>query len=112
MQIRITGMQSGDKVIFGATGSVPLYEFTANGVYSITKDTTTTMGFKLVNENTDLRSDVVIGIENGLDYTNPVVMLASIYCPAEWSDKITDDMVSNANAKGWFIYINNVLKEI
>lgn len=112
MQIRITGMQSGDKVIFGATGSVPLYEITANGVYSITKDTTTTMGFKLVNENTDLRSDVVIGIENGLDYTNPVVMLAAIYCPAEWEDKITDDMVSNANNKGWFIYINNVLKEI
>lgn len=112
MQIRITGMQSGDKVIFGATGSVPLYEITANGVYSITKETTTTMGFKLVNENTDLRSDVVIGIENGLDYTNPVVSSASIYCPAEWEDKITDDMVSNANAKGWFIYINNVLKEI
>jgi hypothetical protein len=57
---------------------------------------------ELISENTDV---VTITIENGLDYTNPRVSSASIYCPAEWVDKVTDDMVSQANLKGWNVYI-------
>ncbi len=46
--------------------------------------------------------------EDSEDPANPEVPSADIYCPSTWSDKVTDDMVSEANSKGWTIYIGGV----
>lgn len=49
----------------------------------------------------------------GNDYdfaSNPWVDSASIYCPQEWNDKITTEMIQAANAKGWSIYVNGSLR--
>lgn len=36
----------------------------------------------------------------------------NIKCPIEWENKITNDMISAANAKGWNVYIGGELKNI
>ena len=33
-----------------------------------------------------------------------------LHCPAEWADKVTDDMIAAATAKNWTIYIGDELK--
>lgn len=41
----------------------------------------------------------------------PAVDHANIYCPEQWADKITQEMINAAAAKNWGIYIGGVLKE-
>ena len=87
MVVEVQGLQDGDSVIFGENGSVePIVTWTTNGNKSITKAANTNMGFKLISSNTDSRSDVTITIYNGLDYTNPNVSSANLYCPKEWDE--------------------------
>ena len=118
MVVEVQGLQNGDSVIFGENGSVePIVTWTTNGSQNITKAANTNMGFKLINSNTDSRSNVTITIYNGLDYTNPNVSSANLYCPKEWGEvsdipaKVTADMISAANAKGWKVFINGVEKK-
>lgn len=112
MAVYVGGLQEGDLVIFGASGSTePIVTWESAGTLYITKEAGTTMGFKLISSNTDDRSEVTITIYNGLDYTNPRVSSANLYCPEEWSDKVTSEMITAANAKGWTIYIGGVLTE-
>ena len=112
MRISISGLSSGDSIIFGEAGSSPIVTITSNGYREITKEANVTMGFKLLSNNTDNTSVVEIIIENGLDYTNPKVSSANLYCPSEWSDKITSDMIASANTKNWTIYVGGVKKTI
>lgn len=87
MVVEVQGLQDGDSVIFGENGSVePIVTWTTNGNKSITKAANTNMGFKLISSNTDSRSNVTITIYNGLDYTNPNVSSANLYCPKEWDE--------------------------
>lgn len=87
MVVEVQGLQDGDSVIFGENGSVePIVTWTSNGNQSITKAANTNTGFKLISSNTDSRSDVTITIYNGLDYTNPNVSSANLYCPKEWDE--------------------------
>ena len=112
MGVRVSGLSSGDSIIFGEEGSSPIVTITSNGYREITKEANVTMGFKLLSTNTSNTSVVEIVIENGLDYTNPNVSSANLYCPSEWSDKITSDMVASANTKNWTIYVGGVKKTI
>lgn len=41
----------------------------------------------------------------------PAVDHANIYCPEQWADKITQEMIDAAAAKNWGIYIGGILKE-
>ena len=89
MVVEVQGLQDGDSVIFGEDGNVePIVTWATNGNQNITKAANTNMGFKLLSSNTDSRSNVTITIYNGLDYTNPNVSSANLYCPKEW-DKFT-----------------------
>lgn len=108
MQINISGLQEGDSVVFGANNAEPIYTFDTNGEHTITKESGTSMGFKLISTNTEDRTEVKISIVNGLDNTNPRVSAANLYCPTEWDTYITSEMITAANAKGWAIYINGV----
>lgn len=112
MEVHVSGLQNGDYVIFGEDGSAEsIVTWTQNDTKSVSKAPDVTMGFKLMSSNTDSKSQVTITIVNGLDYTNPGVSSANLYCPEEWADKVTSEMVETANAKGWTIYIGGVLTE-
>lgn len=55
--------------------------------------------------------DIIYTEETADEYCkNPEVDHANLYCPTEWSDKITQDMINVAHQKGWSTYINNVLQ--
>lgn len=98
MAVEVQGLQDGDSVIFGENGSVePIVTWTTNGNKSITKAANTNMGFKLISSNTDSRSDVTITIYNGLDYTNPNVSSANLYCPKEWDKFVAFDFTTMIN---------------
>ena len=112
MIVKVQGLQDGDSVVFGESGSTePILTWTVDGNQNVTKASGTNMGFKFISSNTDVRSEVTITIYNGLDYTNPRVSSANLYCPEEWTDKVTSEMIAAANAKGWTIYIGGVLTE-
>lgn len=108
MKVNIGKLQEGDNVVFTDSSGNIINTWTSDGSQTITKSSGTTMGFKLLSSNTDSRDIVTITIDNGLDYTNPIVSSANLYCPIEWEDKITDDMISQANLKGWNIYVGEV----
>ena len=108
MNVKVEGLEDGDIVVFLDENGNNSTEWTTNGSKSITKDSGIIKGFKLISSDINNRNTVTITIENGLDYTNPRVSSASIYCPVEWEDKITNAMISAANVKGWNIYIDGV----
>lgn len=108
MNVKVEGLEDGDIVVFLDEDGNNSIEWTTDGSKSITKESGIVKGFKLISSNTDNRNTVTITIENGLDYTNPRVSNANLYCPVEWEDKIINDMISAANVKGWNIYIDGV----
>ena len=79
MGIVVTGLQETDVLKFGST------EITTNGTHYITKDNTNWEAFTLRGDNSDTTNVVQVVIENGLDYTNPIVDNAILYCPATWT---------------------------
>lgn len=106
MNVTIDGLGEGDSIVFGADGNVePDYTFTEDGQYDISKSDNTFKGFKVLSSNVSSRNGISLLITNGLDYTNPEVNNAKLYCPEQWRDKITSLMIESANAKGWTIYI-------
>ena len=112
MAVSVYGLQEGDSVVFCGDGSTePVVTWTKDGTQDVSKVSGTAMGFKLISSNTNDRSSVTITIVNGLDHTNPRVSSANLYCPEEWSDKVTSEMIALANSKGWTIYIGNVLTQ-
>lgn len=112
MAVSVSGLKEGDSVIFGASGdAAPDYTFTENNSYTITKTDSLVKGFKVLSSDPSKRTTINVVIDNGLDYTNPAVSSANLKCPEEWTDKVTPEMITAANAKGWTIYIGGVLTE-
>lgn len=106
MNVTIGGLKEGDSIVFGADGNVePDYTFTEDGQYDISKSDNTFKGFKVLSSNVSSRNEISLLITNGLDYTNPAVSSANLKCPEEWTDKVTSEMITAANTKGWTIYI-------
>lgn len=109
VEIEVTGLQEGDSVVFVENNNtLPIQTWDTNCIKSISKSTGTDAGFKLIG-NTELDSEVTISIVNHLDCTNPLVSTANLYCPEQWRDKVTSEMIASANAKGWSIYIGGSL---
>lgn len=105
MKIIVSGLTEGDTLIFGqGYDREQDYEITANGSYTITKNDTAEKGFRLLGDETNT-SVIKITIEKGWDLASPAVSSANIYCPYQWADKVTEDMITSANAKGWTIHI-------
>ena len=104
MKIIVSGLVEGDSLLFGDGTSENTTIISTNGIHTISKTTTSSQGFMLVGDvnNTDT---VKVIIENGLDYTNPRSDTAVIYCPIEWADKLTAEMLEAAAAKKWHIAI-------
>lgn len=113
MTIEVEGLQEGDRLEFGS-GIINASEksIISDGVYQITKTNNNWEGFMLYGDTSDTENVVKVIIENGLDYTNPLVSSANLYCPSTWEDKITNNMIISANTKGWNIYIGEILVTI
>lgn len=108
MIINVSSLAEGDSLIFGADGDVePDFTITSNGQYTITKNDNLDKGFKLIG-NTAIKTDIGVRINRGWDLSIPSVQSANLYCPAEWTDKVTSEMITSANAKNWTIYIGGV----
>lgn len=105
MLVKVSGLQEGDSIIFG-NGTITEVdnEINSNGTQYITKIDNNVEGFVLFG-NPENDSTVTLVIENGLDYTNPAVDNAILYCPSTWKDKVSQDMIDSANTKGWTIII-------
>jgi hypothetical protein len=103
MIVDVSGLQEGDRLEFGSK------IITNEGRYLLEKPTTDNIGFKLYSSNPSNKSWVSIQIVNGYDPTNPLVSSANLYCPANWEDKITEDMITSANNKGWTIYTGGTI---
>lgn len=112
MSFNVSGLAEGDSLVFTAAGDVePDLTIIKDGNYSITKNDTIDKGFKLIG-NTSVESDIKVTINKGWDLSIPAVQSANLYCPAEWTDKVTDEMVTAANAKNWTIYIGGTKKTV
>lgn len=79
MAIVVTGLQETDVLWFGST------EITTNGTHYITKANTNWEAFILRGDASDTTNVVRVVIQNGLDYTNPIVSSATLYCPNTWN---------------------------
>lgn len=107
MNIIIEGLKKGDFVTFGSSGAESDYSFNKDGKYTIKKVNTENKGFKLISTNTN--KDIVnIRIENGLDYTNPNVSSANLYCPKEWGASFEFDFTI-LTAEGAILSIDKVI---
>lgn len=113
MKINVSGLQDGDRLEFG-NGIIARtsQSITTDGEYTLSKNNEETYGFKLYSDNVDNVNSVTVTVLNAYDTTIPRVNAASLYCPIEWSNKITNDMIASANAKNWTIYIDGVEKTI
>ena len=67
--------------------------------------------FKHLYDLTTNNPDLTYTDDNNDEYgQNPWVDHANLYCPEQWRDKITPEMIDEANLKGWSVYINNILQ--
>ena len=106
----VYNLAEGDSLVFTAAGDVePNLTITEDGYYSITKTDDIDKGFKLIGDSS-IETDIRITLDKGWDLSVPTVQSANLYCPAEWADKVTDEMVTAANAKNWTIYIGGTEK--
>ena len=112
MSINVSGLAEGDSLVFTAAGDAePDLTITKDGPYTVTKNDTIDKGFKLIGDHSK-ETDITITIDKGWDLRIPTVNHANLYCPQEWSDKVTSEMVIAANTKGWTIYIGGTLKTV
>ena len=92
--IKVEGLITGDILGIGnGTDTDVKYKITTNGSYKIEFNSGYKWGFKLWN-NSNLNDTSVVSVS--VDNT-----------PA----KVTTDMISAANAKGWKVFINGVEKK-
>ena len=106
----VYNLAEGDSLVFTADGDIePDLTIIENGHYTITKTNNIDKGFKLIGNNS-VETDIQITLDKGWDLSIPTVQSANLYCPAEWADKVTDEMVTAANVKNWTIYIGGTEK--
>lgn len=108
MSVHVEGLQEGDQVIYGMAGQTPITTWSSDGTKVVTNMTGEYAGFKLISTNTDSESRVTITIVNGLDYSNPSVSTANLYCPAEWEGEDGFNYTTMTGASGATLGTNYV----
>ena len=108
MSVHVEGLQEGDQVIYGMAGQTPITTWSSDGTKVVTNMTGEYAGFKLISTNTDSESRVTITIVNGLDYSNPSVSSANLYCPAEWEGEDGFNYTTMTGASGATLGTNYV----
>lgn len=101
LRLKVEGLVEGDNLIIGKYGTLAgqaegTTVITEDGEYTLASFGTTSLAFRLANDDTSLTDAVKITLLSADGHEN----------------KITDDMVSAANAKGWTVYVNGELREV
>lgn len=107
-KVRVTGLQPGDKLCIGAVGSTP-------GADAITEDGVYTRSWSgagyVVNFNDEetqptgaVRLEIV---EQPYDPGNHMVSSAKLHVPETWRERLTDELLNAAAAKGWSVWIGD-----
>lgn len=117
MMVEVVGLGEGDRLEFAPINEdtqLSDKSITHDGVYTISKEVTTEpWGFKLYLYSDDTEasiSTVYIRISNPYSSVNPKVKTAELHCPATWEDKIPNQLIKDANGKGWTIYVGGTIK--
>lgn len=120
LDVHVSGLQVGDRLEWGTGAAAPAASessITADGDYTLTGEDGATYGFRLYNDNiadnqyyTDNAHKVTITLKNPYNPAGIKGNSGTIYCPAEWEDKVTQEMVNAASAKGWTVYVGGVLQ--
>ena len=120
LDVHVSGLQTGDRLEWGTGSAAPAASessITTDGDYTLTGEDGATYGFRLYNDNiadnqyyTDNAHKVTITLKNPYNPAGIKGNSGTIYCPAEWEDKVTQAMVNAASAKGWTVYVGGVLQ--
>lgn len=120
LEVHVSGLQPGDRLEWGTGSAAPSASessITADGDYALTSEDGATYGFRLYNDNiadnkyyTDNAHKVTITLKNPYAPAGIKGNSGTIYCPAEWDSKVTQEMVNAASAKGWTTYVGGVLQ--
>lgn len=94
VEVTVEGLTEGSILRFGDM------EITSNGDYVLNNTKNNKKRFVFTDTgNPKVRLKTYFKAES------PIVSSAKLYCPVEWDDKIFSNMITEANAKGWTIYI-------
>ena len=120
LDVHVSGLQVGDRLEWGTGTAAPAASegsITADGDYTLTGEDGATYGFRLYNDNiadnnyyTDNAHKVTITLKNPYNPAGIKGNSGTIYCPAGWEDKVTQEMVNAVSAKGWTVYVGGVLQ--
>lgn len=109
--ITVTGLQVDDQLVWRKGESETIIQ--PNTQTTITNTKGTTAGFVLrrtgsSSQVSDWEHVVYITYNKVYNEYAPKAASAKLYCPEEWSDYITSEMITAANAKKWTVYIDEV----
>lgn len=100
IKFKVEGLAEGDTIAIGRGNlSAVANKYTEDGTYTIDEvvynPTTNAWGIKLFNDNTSLTDKVTVTILQVNNFTN----------------RVTSEMISAANAKNWHIYVDGTEKK-
>lgn len=114
-KLKVTGLTSGMSIMLGDT------TVTKDGVYPVTNTKGTDFKIKLLSNdastalNTKVPDDVNIQVsmDDSVKYDpeDPLVHEADLYCPTQWNQYITSEMIDAAKMKNWTVYVGGNIRE-
>ena len=121
MEVAVSGLQEGDRLEWGTGSSAPAKSdasITADGDYTLRSPGGATYGLRLYNDGIgdnsyydDAAHPVVVTLKRPYVPGAAMGSAGTLYCPAEWDGKVTQEMVNAAAARGWAVYIGGELRE-
>ena len=121
MEVAVSGLQEGDRLEWGTGSSAPAKSdasITADGDYTLRSPGGATYGLRLYNDGIgdnsyydDAAHPVVVTLKRPYVPGAAMGSAGTLYCPAEWDGKVTQEMVNAAAARGWAVYVGGELRE-
>lgn len=106
--VRVSGLQTGDKLCIGNVGSTPGDDaITTDGDYTLTWSGA---GYVVIFNDEEAQPTGAVRLEivnEPYDEGNHLVDAAALHVPEGWRAKLTDAMLNAAAAKGWSVWIGD-----
>lgn len=106
-KIRVTGLQTGDKLDIGNVGSTPSENaITEDGEYTLSWSGAgyiVNFNDEEVQPTGDVKIEIIEGVYN---INNHLVNSANLHIPESWRTLITSELLATANQKGWQLMID------
>lgn len=121
MEVAVSGLQEGDRLEWGTGPTAPAKSdasITSDGDYTLRSPGGATYGLRLYNDgiednayHDDAAHPVVVTLKRPYVPGAAMGSAGTLYCPAEWDGKVTQEMVNAAAARGWAVYVGGELRE-